>query len=63
MGGNHLRRAQTVDGVWLFFPRGAELSALPDSGILEPCKQMKPLDDFAPNPILTRQLRKQEIKF
>jgi hypothetical protein len=63
MGGNHLRRAQTIHGVLLFFPRSAEPSALPDSGILEPCKQMKPLNDFAPNPILTRQLRNQEIKF
>jgi hypothetical protein len=48
MGGNHLRRAQTIHGVWLFFPRSAQSVSLPDSGILEPCEQMKALDNYAP---------------
>jgi len=52
MGGNHLRRAQTIHGVWLFFPRRAQSVSLPDSGILEPCEQMKPLNNFALYPNL-----------
>jgi hypothetical protein len=39
MGGNHLRRAQPIDGVWLLFPRSAQSVSSSDSGILEPCKR------------------------